>query len=83
MQRDDLEFRFTAWSASRRFVVADPAISWPLPLLRGAGRAAMSPWPGRRAFLRAWPAAPGRWQKLLGFLRAAVARLRKPGRPGR
>lgn len=80
---DDLCERFTAWRESKRFVVAGPVISSQQPLQRDAGRAAKSPWSGRRAFLRAWPAAPGRWQRLFGFLRAAVARWRTPGRPGR
>ena len=94
---DDLESRFSIWRDSKRFVVSKhPApkalgegdIVWrgvssqqPLPLC--ADRAAKSLWPGRRAFLRAWPGVPGRWQKLFASLRAAVARWRTPARRGR
>ena len=80
---DDLESRFTAWSMSRRFVVAAPAISWPQPLPLCVDRAAGSRSPDRRAFLRVWPGVPGRWQKLFACLRAVVARLRTLARRGR
>lgn len=80
---DDLEIRFSAWSDSRRFVVAGPAVSSQQPLQRGADPAAGILWPRRRAFPPALPGAQGRWQRLLGFLRAAVARWRTPGRRGR
>ena len=80
---DDLESRFTAWSMSRRFVVAAPAISWPQPLPLCADRAAVSRSPDRRASLPVWLGAPDRWQKLFACLRAVVARLRKLARRGR
>lgn len=80
---DGVDAAYTAWRESKRFVLGDAAISSPQPLPRGAGPSAGSRSTGRRAALRAGPGAPGRWQRLLGFLRATAARWRTPVRRGR
>lgn len=80
---DDLEHRFSAWVASKRFVVAGPALNWPLPLRRGADPKGWFLTPHDPGVLRSLPSAPGRLRRLLAAVLAIAARLRRPARRGR
>lgn len=82
VQVQELEALFSAWKQSKRFVVAGPAISLPLPQQRDADPSIWSRWRSDLGAPRFAPGVPSPWQRMRAALAAVLARLQKRLRRG-